>query len=255
MATLLKNMKISHISLVGEAANGVQFVYKSASLQTGEELRITCGNLSKSSEHKMVYGVVYSPQIVDSQLEYSTADEIEKAAHGFLSELNQRNVDVEHSFKPEGAYVAESWLLKGKDPRFPDAPEGTWLVGIKVTDAALWKSVKEGAVTGLSMAGVAEKVRQQPEENEGVAKSFLTTLTELIKGVSESKAEKPHAQEEKVTNEESITKAVSAAMAEALKPLSEKLETMEDRLGAVEKSRGSYQKPIDTADDVLEGVL
>lgn len=174
MATLLKNMKISHISLVGAAANKRTFVYKSAGTLAGEEVKASLSHLCKSLDHHMVYGVVYSPDEIDTQGEYSTAAEIEKAAHGFLADLSQRNVDVEHSFRPEGAYVAESWLLKGADGRFPGAPEGSWAVGVKITDEALWKSVKDGAVSGLSMAGVAEKVRE--DDGRTFAKGLFAAL-------------------------------------------------------------------------------
>lgn len=55
---------------------------------------------------------------------------------------------------------------------------------------------------------------------------------------------------------EELSKAVSAAVTEALKPLNDKVEKMERRLESVEKSRGSSQKALDTAlDDELEGVL
>ena len=259
MATLLKNMKISHISLVGAAANKRTFVYKSAGAAgRGEEVKISLSNLCKSLDHHMVYGVVYSPDEIDTQCEYSTADEIEKAAHEFLADLNQRNVDVEHSFKPEGAYVAESWLLKGQDERFPGAPEGSWAVGIKITDEALWKSVKDGTVSGLSMAGVAEKVRE--EDDRTFAKSLFAALADLVKGTAANNKgtgtrECPKQEDEEHMTEE-LSKAVSAAVTEALKPLNDKVEKMERRLESVEKSRGSSQKPIDGAlDDELEGVL
>lgn len=261
MATLLKNMKISHISLVGAAANKRTFVYKSAGTLAGEEVKASLSHLCKSLDHHMVYGVVYSPDEIDTQGEYSTAAEIEKAAHGFLADLSQRNVDVEHSFRPEGAYVAESWLLKGADGRFPGAPEGSWAVGVKIDDEALWKSVKDGAVSGLSMAGVAEKVRE--DDGRTFAKGLFAALADLVKGAAAEKTEKnesgakkdPEGEDEDRMTEE-LSKAVSAAVTEALKPLNDKVEKMERRLESVEKSRGSSQRALDTAlDDELEGVL
>ena len=42
------------------------------------------------------------------------------------------------------SFVAESWITKGSDPLFPDEPEGSWAVGIRVEDESLWASVKKG---------------------------------------------------------------------------------------------------------------
>jgi hypothetical protein len=129
VAIELSNIDITHISLVKKGANGKQIIYKSA--KDGKYKKDI--EIKKSdSEKGIVYGIVYSPDEVDSQGDYATADEIEKAAYGFMKSLNQRNVDVEHSFVSEDAFVAESWILKSNDPIFPDEPEGSWAVAIKL---------------------------------------------------------------------------------------------------------------------------
>ena len=38
---------------------------------------------SESDEQKLVYGIVYEPDVPDAHGDYMTAEEIEKAAHGF----------------------------------------------------------------------------------------------------------------------------------------------------------------------------
>ena len=105
----------------------------------------------------MVYGVVYAPNEVDTQGDYATAETIKEAAHRFMKELMLRNVDQQHDFQPERGYVAESWIIRGDDPLFSGEQEGTWAVGIKVEDPAVWEKITAGELRGISMAGTAKK--------------------------------------------------------------------------------------------------
>lgn len=148
----LKNLLVQFISLVDKAANHREFVWKADGGFAGSVL------IRKVDEEKrMVYGVVYTPDEVDSQGDYADAPTIERAAHEFLKQQLLHNVDTQHDFQPEKGYVAESYLIRGVDALFPDDKEGTWVVAIKVEDDEVWKAVKAGDYTGLSLAGTASR--------------------------------------------------------------------------------------------------
>lgn len=156
----LKNIRVDFISLVRKGANKKTILWKSGE---GEPPRSWDVPLSKVDEEKrLVYGVVYSPGEVDSQGDLTDEKQIEKAAHLFMKESKTGSgVDKGHSFQAEdGAYVAESWVLRKGDPIFPDEPEGSWAVAIKVEDDDLWSSVKKGDIGGLSMGGVADQIEK-----------------------------------------------------------------------------------------------
>ena len=162
MPNKLTDIAITHISLVKAGANGKQVIYKSAATDPQHESTI---DIKKTDNEKgIVYGIVYAPDQVDSQGDFTTADEIEKAAYAFMKSLNGRNVDVEHSFQSEDAFVAESWIIKSGDPIFPDEPEGSWAVAIKLESDELKELAKSGDIAGLSMAGAA---RKEPVEKAG----------------------------------------------------------------------------------------
>lgn len=138
MAKRLKDIKITHISLVKEGANGKSFIYK------GEDGYFCNVQIAKSDEEKgVVYGIVYSPDEIDSQGDSATKEEIEKAAFLFMKNLNINNVDKNHDFKPVGAFVCESWIVKSGDPLFGEEKVGSWAVGIKLESDDLKTAVKK----------------------------------------------------------------------------------------------------------------
>jgi len=185
MPKQLEKIIVTHISLVKAGANGAEIIYKSAE---GAPTHTKEVKLIKFDEKKgIVYGVVYAPDKVDSQGDFAKAEDIEKAAYNFMKQLNGLNVDKNHSFKNEDAFVAESWLIKDGDALFPDEPIGTWAVAIKLESESLKKDVASGEIAGLSMAGSAQKteVKKSGDESssfEKMTESILSTLKEMGAG-------------------------------------------------------------------------
>ena len=151
MPNRLKNIDVQWISLVRNPANGMPLVLKDAN---AKPFRV----LKTDDERRMVYGIVYAPDRVDSQGDFADRFEIERAAHQFLKAQRTAQVDANHAFEVlPGAYVAESWITRGDDGVFSDGLSNAWAVGIKIEDEALWSAVKAGEWTGLSLAGAAER--------------------------------------------------------------------------------------------------
>jgi hypothetical protein len=148
----LKDLTVEFISLVAKPANGKPLVLKSQG-------KPTVFPLAKMDDALMrAYGIVYSPDETDSQGDWATADTIRQAATKFMRQKNQDNVDKEHSYSEEMAFVAETWLVRSQDPLFPDEKDGAWAVGVQVNDPELWKQLKSGELAGLSLAGYARVV-------------------------------------------------------------------------------------------------
>ena len=153
----LKDLTVNFLSLVKMPATGKGLTLKAA--KPGE--RAGMFDIAKTDDERMVaYGVVYAPDQVDSHGDTADAKTIRRAAYTFMREGRLRNIDVEHSFSSEMAYVAESWLVRTGDELFPDEPEGSWAVGIQINDADIWQALKSGELTGISLAGVA---RMEPD--------------------------------------------------------------------------------------------
>ena len=161
----LRNLRVTFVSLVERGANGRRVIAKADvegadgagggadAVLVDTPVRI----VKRDDVRRVVYGVVYAPDCVDSEGDTMTAAEIEKAAYGFLREARTGAVDRQHDEVPvAGAYVAESWLVRAGDALFPGEVEGAWAVGIKVDDAATWADVEAGRIGGLSLMGEAQ---------------------------------------------------------------------------------------------------
>lgn len=152
MARKLHNLSVSWISLVDRGANKRKVIWKAQ--DTGEFLKEV--KISKiDNEKRIVYGIVYSPNDVDTQGDYADAETIEKAAHEFLKNNRVHYIDKQHNLEKQDAYVAESWIVRKNDELFPDDENG-WAVGVKIEDDGLWEEVKKGELASFSLFGTAE---------------------------------------------------------------------------------------------------
>lgn len=110
--------------------------------------------LWKSDSDHMVYGVVLTPDVEDSQGDIASAEEIAKAAHRWLAEYREH--DVQHSgvakadIVPVESFIAPAdFEIGGHQVR-----KGAWVLGASVGDSE-WKRVEKGELTGWSITGSA----------------------------------------------------------------------------------------------------
>ena len=221
MPNRLKNIEIDFISLVAMPANGMPLILK----RHGSRIF----KLEKMDEERQVaYGIVYAPDTVDSQNDFTDRYEIEKAAYQFMKTKRVDNIDSNHDFKPiTGSYIAESWLVKDGDPWFGGDLEGAWAVGIKIEDAAIWKALKQGEYWGLSMAGKAEREAvDTPTEPADSA-----TMQEITKALGKFK--------ELGSSVDKLNTQMQAiiGLPQQMDDLVKAMETVSNRMNRVEKQR------------------
>lgn len=107
-------------------------------------------------EKQIIYSEVYAPMQLDTYGDAMLPDDIEKMAHEFLTNNDlTKVVDTNHDNIANGSYIIESFIARKDDPNFT---EGAWVVGIKVPDSLVWKKVKRGELSGLSMEALVYKV-------------------------------------------------------------------------------------------------
>ncbi|MGP0577406.1 XkdF-like putative serine protease domain-containing protein [Paenibacillus peoriae] len=138
MSRELKNVDITHISYVDKGANQKRFFLTKSEKKPNFEKQVRL--ITKADDPKqLVYGVVYEPDAEDTHGDIMTADEIEKAVHGFMSNLAIAKgavMDTQHDFDPGVGDVVECYV----------AP----------VDFEMGEEV-----TGYSMAGTAETIEKQ----------------------------------------------------------------------------------------------
>jgi hypothetical protein len=114
---------------------------------------LTHVKLHKTDEERFVLGVVLEPDVIDSQNDFETIEDIRKAAHTFMEHFSQ--LGKQHEEIVTGKLkVLESYLAPADfDIGEEKVKKGTWLMAIRVTDDDLWESVKKGTFTGFSIGG------------------------------------------------------------------------------------------------------
>ena len=109
------------------------------------------------AKQQIVFGEVYVPDRRDSDGNYMTAATIEKMAHDFLANSRNSRISKGHDGNPDKGCVVESFIAREKDPDFI---AGSWVVGVHVPDAQVWKSIEAGELTGFSIEGTGELIEE-----------------------------------------------------------------------------------------------
>jgi hypothetical protein len=134
---------VNYLSFVKSPANRRAFKRKSDG-QFSIDIRI----LKKDAAKRRIYGVVYEPNVTDTQGDWANEEVIERAAHRFLRMGLVRMVDEEHSMVPGSGTVIESFILRGEMENFEGIAKGAWCVVIEPAEG-----VDIDKYEGLSLAG------------------------------------------------------------------------------------------------------
>jgi len=150
---------VGYISLVDEPAIQVDWI------KLAKESQLS---FKAAKDKQMLYGPFLIPDMLiyrfDQKMgEYYVRfrrDQIELIASKFNKDLNNKNINFQHSDTLVDAYVAENWLIEGDDKSKNfgfSLPDGTWFGGVKVEDPTFWTDkVKNDEVKGFSVEILAD---------------------------------------------------------------------------------------------------
>ena len=116
-------------------------------------------------EQRIVSGPVLIPEEVDKQGDIVSAIEIEKAAHDYMKNYQHINIMHNSSYKDLAAELIpiESAVLKADLDYYGTGEvlkKGTWILDVYVGNDKVWGLIKKGELTGYSIEGLAERVRE-----------------------------------------------------------------------------------------------
>jgi rubrerythrin len=129
--------------------------------EDGDEAEKRCSKsirvpiMVSKSDQRIVYGVVSEPDTIDLQGDRLSKEEIVKACHKFM--LSSQRIGKEHE-GPAKADIIESYIAPmdficgGQTVR-----KGSWVMAVKIHDPELWSAVKNGDITGFSIAGTGDR--------------------------------------------------------------------------------------------------
>jgi len=136
----------------GESHGGLEF--EPAIEKADFEFKI----MKVDQEKQMVGGIVYEPDDVDTQGEYTDAKEIESAQEAFMQKYSEdtRRIKVQHMGQNYHFPIIESFIPEKDTQKGTDKiPAGAWWIMVKVTAPFIWDEIKAGRLTGFSMGGRA----------------------------------------------------------------------------------------------------
>lgn len=196
----LRNVEVELVSLLfGEMtpANQKGFVVKNASGRSFEhKINSTKFKSETSGTQGRLYVTLMEPDIQDSQGDFYSKDEIQKACDHFAKHGLVGKCDVNHNMQPVPEFsVVENYILKTADKEhFPDTKVGAWVQVLKCENlgSELWQKVEKGEFKGVSIYGRADDYRNA-EASLTEIKNELNSLrkvaeqnnnTELQKGIT-----------------------------------------------------------------------
>lgn len=185
----LKNLQVSHVSYVNAGANKREFFLTKSDEKPNFEKEVRVIK-SEDDEKRLVYGVVYEPNITDSHNDFADETTIEKAAHEFM--LKYRQIDKDHDFQAGVGEVVESYIAPADmEVNGETITKGTWVLVTKATEE-VWEAIKKQEYKGYSLAGVAETEVIEEEvtkTEEKQMKSFFQLMKDFFSGEKVQKGE------------------------------------------------------------------
>lgn len=179
---------VGFISLVDEPAIGVDWIKLSSEAQL---------SFKADKEKQLLYG----PFLIPNKLIYRhdekmgeyyvrfSREEIEKIASKFNEDLNNKNINFQHSDQKVEAFVASNWMIEGEQDKSHnmgfDLPEGTWFGGVKVKDLSFWTDkVKTDEVRGFSVEILADLELALKNKEQKMEKQIKLGTAVLKDGVT-----------------------------------------------------------------------
>lgn len=149
-------------SIKNEFSTNVQRISVANALwENAEKKEESAGQFVKIAKtdkiHKIVKGIVYTANDVDTDGETMSVEDVQKAAWNFLAQRKEKNIDLQHDWQESGCYVVESYVTEKGDPNFP---ENSWVMAVKCTDD-VFEKVINGELNGFSFGGYSQKFVQR----------------------------------------------------------------------------------------------
>lgn len=127
---------------------------------TGKTEKGTMFKIMKvDKKQRILGGVIYEPNEVDTQGDYTDAKEIEKAMYRFMEKYatDTKRIRINHKgkryhFPIMEVFQAEEDTTKGGQM----LKKGTWWLEIKVTNDAIWKMAEKNEIEAFSMGGTSK---------------------------------------------------------------------------------------------------
>lgn len=129
-----------------------------------------------SEERNEILGIAMVPDMEiyrkdpDTGAEYNvyfSKNTIRQIAQVFFKKQFNNNINLSHTDLLANSYAFQSFIVDSeKGITYPNAVDGSWILGCKVESPEVWQDVKEGKFKGFSVEGIFQFNNQKNEEEE-----------------------------------------------------------------------------------------
>lgn len=185
-----KGSVVSAVAIVGAPAIDSNFIAFSKD-HTPTEIKF-----AEDNERMELIGAAMIPDLPmyrnsEDQGEYLAvfeAADIREIAQVFAERGFFNNMNIDHTEKSAGSYIFQSYIVDSSKgipaPTGVDAPDGSWIIGVKVNDAAVWQDIKDGKTKGFSVEGLFDlfdtSIEVELSEKEKAAEEFEAAFLECF---------------------------------------------------------------------------
>lgn len=147
--------------------------------------RKTMRLVKAETAQQKVFGVVFEPDVVDTQGDMVSAPDIEAACHQFLADYRAGKTELwrdhETQLTDDDAVLVENYITPGEAVIGGQTIKaGAWLQVWHVKSALLWQMVLDGLFTGFSFGGTGVRGVAKSDEPLIVLKRDGDNLAEII---------------------------------------------------------------------------
>lgn len=114
--------------------------------------------LKQIKTKQIVGGVVYEPDVVDTQGDYTSAQDIQEAMYRFMEKYakDSKRIKVQHRGKSYTFPILECFQPEHDITRGGQTvKKGAWWLMLKITEPGVWNLIQDGHITAFSMGGMA----------------------------------------------------------------------------------------------------
>ena len=123
-----------------------------------------------------IRGVVYPADRRDAHGEAIGREDLRKAAHMWMEDSQEVNIEHSNIVVTNGVRVVESFIAPCDMPEI-DAHEGDWAAEFAVKDPALKAEIQKGLFKGFSIEGICDKVRDTAQNVVKMVNLMVTRIS------------------------------------------------------------------------------
>lgn len=111
--------------------------------------------ITKSQDGRLIYGIAYEANVEDSQGDWTDEETLTAAAHEWMRQGRQREIDIMHDGRLGKGVGVESAIIYPGHPNYPPVQNPAWGMAIEPGEEAMIR-IKDGDLKGLSISGKAK---------------------------------------------------------------------------------------------------